>query len=205
MDTHRTPPPEAPSDQTRHPGWLALAVMLLLLAYVPWGYLAPVFGLQFGWELVTERKSVWHQVFGAWLMVGTVLGNLQILFCLISPSNPSLIWQNPVLKTTATLGQLSWAFLGFTFLPWYPWVIGSAILFTFTPGRFRWPNTTETWTQDWREHRLLLSRTAAPAGTGTEPPGSLDAPPASEATDPDKARGTDDIPRKAREGFGTSP
>lgn len=199
MDTHRTAPPEAASQEARHPGWLILAVVLLLIAYVPIGYLAPIFGLQFGWELVTERKSLWHQVWGAWLMVGTVIGNLQIVFCLISPSRPSLLWQNPFLKTAATLGQLSWGFLGFAFLPWYPWVIGSAILFTCTPGRFRWPNTTETWTQDWRHHRLLFpqphgptlgenveershplprlaSQAATPVSTGREPPGSA-APP----------------------------
>jgi hypothetical protein len=202
--------PEARPQEATHPGWLVLAILLLLLAYIPIGYLAPVFGLQFGWELVSERKSLLHQFWGAWLMVATVLGNVQIVFCLVSPHKPSMWWQNPFLKTAATLGQLSWVIFGISFLPWFPWVIGSGILFTVTPGRFAWPNATETWTQDWRQHRLLPPRnlgtspgharkdalhplaqatfpTAPPAGTGAQPEGSFQQPPADEATDSGRA------------------
>jgi len=151
--------PETPSTanaaEAVHVGWLVLAIVLLLVAYLPFGFLAPLFGLQYAWELVSEKKSLVHTLWGAWLVIATLVGNLQIFACLASPHRPSIWLQNQYWKSVATFGQLSWVFFGIYFLPWFPWVIGSALLFTITPCKFRWPAHTETWTQDWRRHRLL--------------------------------------------------
>jgi hypothetical protein len=92
---------------------------------------------------------------GAWLIAATVTGNVQVLLSLLSATDESPFFQNTILKTVATLGQLSWVYPGYMFYPWYFWVVGTAILFTITPNPALFGSNASAPRRPWSESKLI--------------------------------------------------
>lgn len=135
--------------------WLMLSMVLLLIAYIPIGFLAPLAGISIGWQSLTTASNVFLRIWGAWLIVATVTGNVQVLLSLLSAADDNQIFQNSKLKTVATLGQLSWVYPGYMFYPWYFWVVGTAILFTITPNPALFRTNASAPRRPWSESKLL--------------------------------------------------
>lgn len=111
---------------------MTLAILLLLAAYVPFGPIVAYASVLMAWSEISIAKP-FESIVWVLLICGTILGNIQVVFCSISASRYHLYFQNPAIKFAATIGQLSWMLFGYEFYAWYCWVIGSAILFSITP------------------------------------------------------------------------
>jgi RimJ/RimL family protein N-acetyltransferase len=108
-------------------------LVLLLVAYVPYGPLLAYLGFDSArLELMTSPVS--HQACSAVLLAGVILGNLQIVLCLVAVGRRHSLLQNPVVKIVAALGQLAWVYpFGYRMYPWYFWCLGSILLYLYTP------------------------------------------------------------------------
>lgn len=119
-----------------HNAWLVIALILLGIAYIPTGITIPFLVVPSLFIDLFSEGSIISKLWDFWLMIGAILGNLQVFACLFSLEKPHRVLQNPTAKLFATLGQLSWVYpMGYMFYCWYFWVIGTAVLFTITPNR----------------------------------------------------------------------
>lgn len=116
--------------------WLVIALILLGIAYIPTGITIPFLVVPSLFIDLFKDGAIISKLWDFWLMIGAILGNLQVFACLFSLEKPHRILQNPTAKLIATLGQLSWVYpMGYLYYGWYFWVIGTAVLFTITPNR----------------------------------------------------------------------
>ena len=116
------------------------SMALLVAAYIPYGAFAVYNGLAWPIHNLLEPKSFYSALWYSLLFVATIIGNAQIICCIVFVSRRNLLFQNPLIKLIAILVQIAWGWeLGATFYFWYLWVIGSAILYAFTPNlNFSW-------------------------------------------------------------------
>lgn len=125
-----------PMEEMKNNNYVRLAILLLLIAYIPKGP-----------SLLYSALGLWNNKFYAevigvpllwanWLFATSILANLQIIASLVFINKECIISQNKYLKSIALIGQLSWIYpLGWEIYPWYFWVIGSALLFHCTQSR----------------------------------------------------------------------
>jgi hypothetical protein len=118
----------------RH-GLIGVALVGLLVAYIPQGPLLMYWGFEVSWGVLTMNVDWLSNLYYFLLLIATVLGNVAIVCCLAS-----MIWRlywlpMRTIKIVGIISQLLWAPLGYEIYPWYFWVGSSALLFALIPSK----------------------------------------------------------------------
>jgi hypothetical protein len=110
-----------------------ISFLILISSYVVLGWIGAYAALGIPGHLNEIAHSFQLKLWYAWLYFGTLLATIQLFVIPFSLYRASSIFQNPIIKGTAFIGQMCWAPYAYNFPPWYAWVISSGFIFCFTP------------------------------------------------------------------------
>lgn len=119
-------------------GWrgfaFGFAIVLLGIAYIPFGPLAVTAGFCDGWDEARNLENLpIERIWGAWLLFSVFLANGETVLCLLAFGHRQSLVHHRLVKALALAAQLSWFPLGREAYLWYFWVAGSALLYASTP------------------------------------------------------------------------